>query len=107
MADLFEIAAAAEAFDLLRLHHYERDALGALLWIGLGDDADQIGGLAVGDERLGAADRILVALALRGRAHRLQVRAGARLGHRNRSDEFSRRHSRQPALALLFGAVMV
>ena len=37
---------------------------------------------------------------------RLQVGAGARLGHRDRADELAPGHARQPALLLLLGAVV-
>ncbi len=60
-AELFELAAAAEARRVVGLDHHQRGALGALGGIGLGDDDDQVGVLAVGDEGLGAVEHIAVA----------------------------------------------
>ena len=45
------------------------------------DDDGHVGDAAVRDEDLGAVQDPLVAVALGGRAQRLDVRAGARLGH--------------------------
>ena len=64
---------APEAFDLVRLHDQQRDALRAFARIGLGDDDDQVRDLAVGDEGLGAVDPIAVAVADGGGADRLQI----------------------------------
>ena len=64
-AELLELAAAAEAWRVVGLDHHQRDALGARLRIGLGDDDDQIGVLAVGDEGLGAVEHVAVAGLLR------------------------------------------
>ena len=76
------------------------------LRIGLGDHDDQVGVLAVGDEGLRAVEHVAVAGLLRGRAHALQVGAGARLGHGDGADQLAGRELRQPALLLLLGAVM-
>ena len=64
-ADLVEVAAALEALDLVGLDDDQRRALGALRRVGLGDDDDQIGELAVGDEGLRAVDAIVVAVLAR------------------------------------------
>ncbi len=48
----------------------------------------------------------MVAVAHRARADALEVRPRARLGHRDRADQFAARHARQPALLLLLGAVI-
>ena len=104
--ELLELAAAAEARRIVGLDHHQRDALGALRRIGLGDHDDQVGVLAVGDEGLRAVEHIAVAGFLRGGAHALQVGAGAGLGHGDRADQLAGRELRQPALLLLLGAVM-
>ena len=52
-------------------------------------DDDEIGGLAVGDEGLLAVDDVGIARA-GGGAHRLQIGAGAGLGHGDGADEFAR-----------------
>ena len=78
-AELFQLAAAAEALRIVGLDHHQRGALGARLRIGLGHDDDQVGVLAVGDEGLRAIEHVAVAGFLRLRAHALQVRAGAGL----------------------------
>ena len=74
--------------------------------IGLGDDDDQIGVLAVGDEGLGAVEHVAVAGFLGRGAHALQVGAGAGLGHGDGADHFAGGELGQPALLLLLGAVM-
>ena len=106
LAQLLKVAAALEALDLVGLHEQQRDAFGALSRIGLGDDADQVRRLAVGDERLRAVDDIAIAGALGRRLDALQVGSRSRLGHGDGADQFARRHARQPALLLLLGAVM-
>jgi hypothetical protein len=95
---------SAEAPSVVGLDHHQRDALGTLLRIGLGDDHDQVGVLAVGDEGLGAVENVTIALFHRGGAHVLQVGAGARLAHRDGADHLAARQLRQPALLLLLGA---
>ena len=96
----------AEARRLVGLDHHQRDALGAARRVGLGDDDDQIGVLAVGDEGLRAVEHVVVA-ALLGRAcDALQVGAGAGLGHGDGADQLAGRQLRQPALLLLLGAVV-
>ena len=48
----------------------------------------------------------MVAILLRGGAHALEVRTGARFSHRNRSDDFARNHLGQPLLLLLFRTIL-
>jgi hypothetical protein len=55
-ADLVEVAAALEPFDLSVSTDDQRRALGTELGVGLCDDDDQVGELAVGDEGLRAVD---------------------------------------------------
>ena len=74
--------------------------------IGLGNDNDEVGVLAVGDEGLGAVEHVAVARFHRGGAHALQIGAGAGLAHGDGADQFAGRELRQPALFLLLGAVM-
>ena len=81
------------------------DALGPFGRIGLGDDDDEIGDLAVGDEGLGAVDPIAVAVPQRGRPHRLQVGAGAGLAHRDRGDALAGDQLGQPLMLLPLGGV--
>ena len=61
LAQLLQVAAALEAVRVIRFHEDQRDALGALRLVGLHHDADQVGRLPVGDERLRAIDDVLVA----------------------------------------------
>src|SRR2546429_573656 len=70
-------------------------------WPGLDRRDHEIGVDSVGDERLGAVDHVRVAVAARTRRHRCQVRAHARLGHRDRRDQLAGHDPGEPALALL------
>ena len=56
--------------------------------------------------RARAIEHVFVAVAARPGAHALQVGAGARLGHRDRADQFAGDHARQEALLLVFGAAV-
>src|SRR3546814_3893678 len=85
-AELLEIAAALEAGPV-RLDQDQAGALGPLRRIGLRDDDEKVGVLAVGDEGLLAGDDILVAVAHRAGLHALEVAAGTGLGHADRSEE--------------------
>src|SRR3546814_5788690 len=99
--DLVEIAAPPEAFHFVRFDDQQRYALRARrLGVGLGNHDNDTGILSVADEGLLAVDDIAIVGAPRRGAHRLEVRPGAGLGHRNRADQFARRHARQPAMAL-------
>src|SRR5262249_57223349 len=82
--ELLKLAAAAKAGRILGFHHHQRHALGPRARIGLRNDDDQVGVLAVGDEGLRAVEHIAVARLLRRRAHALQVGAGAGLAHGDR-----------------------
>lgn len=103
--DLVERLAAAEALDLIGFDDEQRDALAARFRIGLRDDDDEIGDLAVRDEGLGAVDPIAVAVLQCRGADRLQVRSGARLAHGDRRDALARAELRQPSPSLFLGAV--
>jgi hypothetical protein len=106
-ADLVEVAPALETLDFVRLDDDQRRALRTGGRVGLGDDDDQIGELAIGDERLRAVDDIVVAVLLRARLHALQVGTGAGFGHRDGADQFAGRHFRQPLGLLFFRSVML
>ena len=105
-AELLQLAAAAEAWRIGGLHHHQRDALGAFLRVGLGDNDNEIGVLAVGDEGLRAVEHVAVAGFSRGGAHALQIGTGAGLGHGDGADHLAAHKLGQPALLLLVGAVM-
>ena len=105
-AELFQLAPAAEALRVVGLDHKKRGALRAGFRISFCDNDDQVGVLAIGDECLRTVEHIAVARFLGGRAHALQIGAGARLGHRDRANEFAGGKFRQPPFLLLFGAVM-
>ncbi len=72
--------------------------------VGLGHHDDQVGVNAVGDERLGAVEDVVVPILDRLGLDALQVAAGARLRHRDRGDQLTRAELGQPALLLLLGA---
>jgi len=107
-ADLVEVAATTEARRLVGLDHEQRDALRALVLVGLADHDDEVGQLAVGDEGLAAVDRVGAAVFRlpRQRAHALKVATGAGLGHGDRADQLAGGQLGQPALLLFFGAVV-
>ena len=104
LADLLELARTRKALRSA-LDDDQADAAVALGRIGLGGDDHQIGVDPVGDERLGPVEHVMAAVADRARAHTRQVRADARLGHRDRRDQLARGDPPEPALALLLGAV--
>src|SRR3546814_21064859 len=68
-------------------------------------DGDDVRGLAVADEGLLTAQPKAARHPASAGADRLEVRSGARLGHRDRADPVAVRHRRQPALLLGLGAV--
>jgi hypothetical protein len=105
-AQLVKVAAPAETLHLIGLDDHQRHALRALVLVGLADHDDEVGELAVGDEGLAAVDAVAVALLDGGGAHALQVGARAGLGHGDGADQLARGQARQPALFLLFGAVV-
>jgi hypothetical protein len=73
--------------------------------VGLRRKDHQVGVDAVGYERLGAVHHVVLSVSPGARGHRRQVRADARLGHRQRRDQLARGDPRQPALALGVAAV--
>ena len=99
-ADLLQVAAPLEAVHP-PLEHEQRHAAVALRRVGLDRRDHEVGVDAVRDERLGAVDDVVVAVADRRRRHRRQVRADARLGHRHRGDQLAGADAGQPALLLL------
>ena len=103
-AELVEVAAALEALHPA-LDHDEAEAAVGLARVGPHRGDDEVGVDAVGDERLGAVDDVVVAVALRAGGDPGEIRAGARLGHRHRGDELAGGDPGQPALALLLVAV--
>ncbi len=68
-----------------------------------GRDHDEVGGVAVGDERLGAVDDPAVAVLDGSGLQRRQVGATGGLGHPDRGEQLAARDAREPALALLLG----
>src|SRR3989441_13088820 len=68
-------------------------------------EADESGVPAVRDERLGAVNDIVVAVATGGGLDALQVRAGGGLAHRDRANQLAARHAGEPVALLLFGPV--
>ena len=89
LADLVQHAAAREPLAALGLDDDQRDAGRGVVRIGLGHDDHELGEQAVGDERLGAVDDVLVAVADRLGLDVLQIRAGAGLGHRDGADQLA------------------
>jgi hypothetical protein len=103
--DFLQIAAAFKTLRFVGLDDDQRGSLGALRRIGLADDNDEIGGLAVGDESLRPVDHVLIAALAGAGLDRLQVGAGAGLSHGDGADIVAARELRQPALFLVLGAV--
>ena len=98
--DLVEVASAREPVHPA-LDDQQRHAPVALGRIRLDRGDHEVGVDAVGDERLGAVDDVVVPVADRARPHPGQVGADLGLGHRHRGDQRSVGHPRQPALLLL------
>jgi hypothetical protein len=104
--DLVQRAPAPKPVEAIGLDHHERNAFRATgRGIGLRDQHDQVPDLAVGDERLRAVDDVMFAAAHGSRADALQIGSGRGFGHRDRADQLAARHSRQPALLLVLGAI--
>ena len=101
-AHLVQFAAAGEAGHAV-LDDEQRQPLAPVVGIRrrAGNHDHQVGLHAAGDERLGAVDDPVVAVAHRGGAHAREVRSGAGLGHRDRGEQLARRQAREPAVALL------
>src|SRR5690606_40138853 len=70
---------------------------------GLRHHDDQVGQVAVGDERLLSVEDVRVAIAYGRGPHPGQVGPGAGLAHRDRGDELAGAEPGQPPLALLLG----
>ena len=69
-------------------------------------DDDEVGVDAVRDERLGAVDDVLVAVAHGGGGDPGEVGSCAGFGHRDGGDQFARGDAGHPAFGLLVGAVL-
>ena len=103
LADLVELASAAEALHA-GLDPEQRDAASALgLRVGAGSHHHQVGGVPVGDEGLGSVEDPVVAVAYGGGLQRREVGATGRLGHADGREDLAGHEARQPALALLLG----
>ena len=96
----------AEARELPLSAGRPTDATRPLGWIGLADDDYQPGEIAVRDEGFRAIDCVLVAVPLGARADRLEIRSGARLGHRYRANQFAFGEARQIPALLVVGAMV-
>ena len=103
---LLQIAAAPEARIVFGFDSDQGNTAGLFLRVGLRHHDDEIRLLPVGDVGFGTVDHVVVAVTYGGGAHRLQIGAGVGLGHGDRADHVAARHLRQPALLLLFVAVM-
>ena len=99
-AHLVELAAAGETLHVA-LDDEQREALVAGVGVGAGHDHDQVGVDARGDERLGAVEDPVVAVAHRRGLDACQVAARAGLGHRDGADQFAGDVAGQPPLLLL------
>src|SRR6516164_5449998 len=104
LADLVQYPAAFEPGLTVGFDDEQRDPLGSLTRVGLRHDDQQIAMGSVGDERLRPVDHVIVAVTDGGGSHRLQIRAGPGLGHRDGQHRLARRHTRKPARLLLLGA---
>ncbi|MNJ44910.1 hypothetical protein D3C77_399830 [compost metagenome] len=103
-ADLAQRLGAAEA-GAVGFDQDQRDVLGALAGVaGLGDHHHDIAVAAVGNERLGAIEDIVITLEHGAGLDGLQVGAGIGLGHGHRANGLACRHLRQPGLLLQFTA---
>ncbi len=105
LADLVQHPATLEPVESSGFGDEQGDAGGAGRRVGLGDDDQQVAVGGVGDECFRAVDNVVVAVADRGGAHGLQVRAGAGFGHGDPDDHLAAGHLGDPALFLLVGGV--
>src|SRR5205814_6097348 len=80
------------------------DASVVLAWLGLGEHHQRAGDAAVGDELLGAAEHVLVAVPLGARLHGRRVRSAARLGQRVGGDLLAGCERRTQSLFLLLAS---
>src|SRR5215218_3290141 len=99
LADLVQLAAPGEAGHAV-LDAEQRDPLGPSARVGARGHDDQVGAVTVGDERLRPVEHPVVAVAHRGGAQCGEVRAAARLGHRDGGDQLAGAEAGQPALLL-------
>ena len=103
--DLFQTLTLGEA-RCIGFNQEQTGAFGARLGVGFRHYNDQIGQKSVGDKRFRAVDHILVTVQHGGCFHPLQVRACARLGHRDRGHHLARHQFRQVLELQRFAAVM-
>ena len=82
----------------------EREAVIARVGVGLGDEHDVVGAVAVGDVGLRPVDHPLVAVAHRARLDAGDVRAGVGLGDPEAGDLLALDRGHEVALLLLLGA---
>ena len=101
-ADLVEVTSAFEARHP-PLHGQQGKSLRALIRVGLGHHDYQVGVDAVGDERLGPIEDVVIAISDCARLDALKVAAGAGFGHGDSRDHLAGGELRQPALLLLPG----
>ena len=85
-------------------HEEEREAVVAGVRVGLRDEHDDVGAVAVGDVRLRAVDDVLVAVAHRARLDAGDVGAGVGLGDAEAEDLLALDRGHDPLLLLLLGA---
>ena len=105
-AHLVEHAAHAKARAVPGLHDEDGGAARALGRVGLADHEDQAGQQAVGDEGLAAVDAVAAVPEFCARAHALQVRARAGLGHGDGAHQLAACHGGQVLALLRLGAVV-
>ncbi len=106
LADLVQRLPAREAVEPLGLHHQQREAARARVSVRAHDEAEEARVQAVRDERLGAVDDVVVAVAHGRGRDAAQVRSGSGLGHGDRADELAAHERRHPGGALLVGPVV-
>ncbi|SIC72411.1 Uncharacterised protein [Mycobacteroides abscessus subsp. abscessus] len=84
----------------------QRDSVRSGSRVGLGDDDDQVGLSAIGDECLGTVDNVFVSNAQCLGRNRLEIGARAWLRHRNRANHLTSCQSGQKTFLLLVGAIL-
>ncbi len=94
-----QLAAALEAGHAALEHQQRQPPVRVVAGADRGDD--QVGVDAVGDERLGAVDDVVVTLAHGPGGDAGQVGAGAGLGHRDGGDGLAGHHAGEPAALLV------
>ena len=94
------------AYDARRVHvdQEEREAVVSGIGVGLGHQHDEVGTVAVGDERLGPVDDVLVTVAHRSRLDPRDVGARVGLGDAQAGDLLAPDGRRQVTLLLILGA---